>query len=60
MERKQDRFRMEAAGSLTPALEGAPHSAEHLRNTKEKGRGSADEARQTTAQVPVLAEKEAR
>ena len=44
MERKQDRFRMEAAGSLTPALEGAPHSAEHLRNTKEKGRGSADEA----------------
>ena len=44
MERKQDRFRMEAAGSLTPALEGAPHSAEHLRNTKEKGRGSADES----------------
>ena len=37
-------FHMEAAGSLTPALEGAPRSKIHPRTTKEKGRNT-DEAR---------------
>ena len=39
-------FRMEAAGSLTPALDGAPRSSPHRHRTKEKRRGTADEARQ--------------
>ena len=39
-------FHMEAAGSLTPELEGAPRSGVHRHRTKEKGRGTADEARQ--------------
>ncbi len=44
MDRPHSAFRMEAAGSLTPALEGAPRSKIHPRTTKEKGRNT-DEAR---------------
>lgn len=46
-------FRMEAAGSLTPELEGAPRSGVHSRRTKEKGREIAHEARQTAEKAPV-------
>ena len=43
---KSSQFHMEAAGSLTPELDGAPRSGLHQHRTKEKGRGTADEARQ--------------
>ena len=45
VEQYRGAFRMESAGSLTPALEGASRSKLHPRTTNEKGRRS-DEARQ--------------
>lgn len=55
MYRPSDKFRMEAAGSLTPELEGAPRSAAHPRITKEKGHGEGyDEARQKKAEILFL------
>lgn len=49
-----------SAGSLTPALEGAPCSAIHPQRTKEKGRGGP-EARKQEGEKPVfLAEKQKR
>lgn len=50
MERKNDAFRIEAAGSLTPALEGAPRSGAHPRRTEEKGRShhEAGQAKEDT------------
>ena len=52
---EQDRgaFRMESAGSLTPALEGASKSKIHPRTTNEKGRRS-DEVRQKAEPVVFL------
>lgn len=47
-------FRMEAAGSLTPELEGAPRSGPHRQRTKAKGRESAHEARQAAKIPPAL------
>ena len=60
MYRRDDKFRMEAAGSLTPELEGAPRSGAHPRITKEKGHGKGyDEARQEKANL-LLGEKDTR
>ncbi len=53
-------FRMEAAGSLTPELNGAPRSGAHTRRTKEKGREKPNEARKTQASVPPMEEGTAR
>ena len=53
-------FRMEAAGSLTPELNGAPRSGAHTRRTKEKGREKPNEARKAQASVPPLEERTAR
>lgn len=53
-------FHMEAAGSLTPELEGAPRSAPHRRRTKEKGRVHAHEARKEKAKALFLDEKQTR
>ena len=47
-------FRMEAAGSLTPELEGGPRSGPHRQRTKAKGRESAHEARQAAENSPAL------
>ncbi len=52
-------FHMEAAGSLTPELEGAPRSGVHRRRTKAKGRETAHEARQTAEKAPVPGPEEA-
>ena len=56
MEHYRGAFRMEAAGSLTPNLEGAARSAPHPRTTKEKGRRN-HEARKE-AKPAVLLEEE--
>lgn len=48
---KTSMFRMEAAGDLTPELDGAPCSGAHPHRTKEKGRGTKNEARQEEAQA---------
>lgn len=53
-------FRMEAAGSLTPELNGAPRSGAHPHRTKEKGRGKEHEARKEKAQVLPVDEEQAR
>ena len=53
-------FRMEAAGSLTPELEGAPRSGAHRARTKAKGREGTHEAGQGAKGAPVLGEEEAR
>ena len=53
-------FRMEAAGSLTPELEGGPRSGPHRRRTKAKGRESAHEARKTAEKAPLLEPEKAR
>lgn len=53
---ERSKFRMEAAGDLTPELNGAPCSGAHPHRTKEKGRGTGDEARQKEA--PVLSVEE--
>ena len=53
-------FHMEAAGSLTPELNGAPCSGMHRQRTKAKGREAAHEARQTAEKAPVLGPKETR
>ena len=53
-------FHMEAAGSLTPELEGAPRSGVHRQRTKAKGRGTTHEARQTAEKAPVLGPEETR
>ena len=50
-------FRMEAAGSLTPELEGAPRSGAHRARTKAKGRERTHEARQTAKISPALGPK---
>ena len=50
-------FRMEAAGSLTPELEGGPRSGPHAQRTKEKGRERTHEARQTAKISPALGPK---
>ena len=51
---KSSQFHMEAAGSLTPELDGAPRSGLHQHRTKEKGRGTADEACQKAVEAPLL------
>ena len=56
---KASMFRMEAAGDLTPELNGAPRSGAHPHRTKEKGRGTEDEARQEKAPVLPLGETRA-
>lgn len=48
---RPSQFHMETAGSLTPELEGAPHSGVHRNRTKEKGREETHEARQTTLET---------
>ena len=53
---KTTRFRMEAAGDLTPELNGAPCSGAHPHRTKEKGRGTRYEARQEKTQALPLEE----
>lgn len=53
-------FRMEAAGSLTPELEGAPRSGVHRHRTKEKGRGTGDEARQKALEAAPLDSEQTR
>ena len=53
-------FHMDAAGSLTPALDGAPRSGAHPHRTKEKGRGTADEARQEAAEISPWAQEQTR
>ena len=50
-------FRMEAAGSLTPELEGGPRSGPHRRSTKAKGREGAHEARQAAEIPPALGQE---
>ena len=57
---RPSQFHMEAAGSLTPALEGAPRSGSHRHRTKEKGRGAAHEARQTASNPLPVEQKETR
>ena len=52
-------FHMEAAGNLTPELNGAPCSSAHRERTKAKGRESTHEARQTAEKIPLLGKKEA-
>ena len=52
---------LEAAGSLTPALEGAPCSAAHSRRmTKEKGRVYADGAGKKKTGLFLLEEEQTR
>ena len=53
-------FHMEAAGSLTPALDGAPRSGPHRHRTKEKGRGTSDEARQKTPDTLSVEQEQTR
>lgn len=53
-------FRMEAAGSLTPELNGAPRSGAHPHRTKEKGRGTTHEARKKEAPALPVDEEQAR
>ncbi|HJC00591.1 MAG TPA: hypothetical protein H9764_09065 [Candidatus Flavonifractor merdavium] len=53
-------FHMDAAGSLTPDLNGAPRSGTHRQRTKAKGRESAHEARKTAEKAPVLEPEKAR
>ena len=53
-------FRMEAAGSLTPELEGAPRSGVHRERTKAKGREGTHEAGEGAQGPAVLGKKEAR
>ena len=48
---RPSQFRMETAGSLTPELEGAPHSGVHRNRTKEKGREITHETRQKTLET---------
>ena len=57
---KENRFRIQTAGSLTPGLEGAPHSACHRRRTKEKGRGCADGTSQEAKKILLLEETQTR
>ena len=57
---KASTFHMEAAGDLTPELNGAPRSGAHPHRTKEKGRGTGYEARQEKAQVLPMDEEPAR
>ena len=45
---KSSQFHMEAAGSLTPELDGAPRS------------GTADEARQKAVEAPLLETEQTR
>ena len=45
-------FRMEAAGSLTPELEGGPRSGPHHQRSNTKGRERTHEARQA-AKAPA-------
>ena len=52
-------FHMQAAGSLTPELEGAPCSGAHQERTKAKGRATAHETCQAAEEAPVLGEKQA-
>ena len=47
-------FHMEAAGSLTPDLNGAPRSGTHRQRTKAK------EARKTAEKAPLLEPEKAR
>lgn len=54
---RASRFRMEAAGDLTPELNGAPCSGDHPHRTKEKGRGTAYEACQEKVVLPPLGEE---
>ena len=51
-------FRMEAAGSLTPELEGGPRSAPHRRDCDRKGREKAHEAGQAAQAAPALGPEE--
>lgn len=53
-------FHMEAAGSLTPELEGAPRSGTHRQRTKAKGREATHEARKTAEKAPILGPEETR
>lgn len=55
---KTSMFRMEAAGSLTPELNGAPSSGAHPHRTKEKGRGAEHEAREEKAQALSVEEEQ--
>ena len=57
---KASMFRMEAAGDLTPGLNGAPCSGAHPHRTKEKGRGTGYEARQEKTPVFSLGETQER
>lgn len=57
---RASKFRMDAAGDLTPQLNGAPSSGAHPHRTKEKGRGTWYEARQEKTQVPPVEEGPAR
>lgn len=57
---KSSQFHMEAAGSLTPELDGAPRSGLHQHRTKEKGHGTADEARQKAVEAPLLETEQTR
>ncbi len=57
---QQSEFRMEAAGSLTPELNGGPRSGAHRHRTKEKGRDTQHEARQKKTAVLPLEEEEER
>ena len=57
---KSSQFHMEAAGSRTPELDGAPRSGRHQHRTKEQGRGTADEARQKAVEAPLLETEQTR
>ena len=57
---KSSQFHMEAAGSLTPELDGAPRSGLHQHRTQEKGRRTADEARQKAVEAPLLETEQTR
>lgn len=58
MRLERDRFHMEAAGSLTPELEGAPSSGLHPYRTKEKEGRFHDEARKKAEKGAVPARNE--
>lgn len=60
MGRNSGNFHMEAAGSLTPELEGAPVSGTHPRRTKEKEGHLHDEARKEEKKSALLAHEKTR
>lgn len=59
MDDRQRAVQTEMAGSLTPALEGAPRSASHIHRTNEKGRVYAETGQEKKNAI-LLEEKQTR